>query len=106
MQGLDKKTKSELLELVRMLEHQLEEQRAGSPPPSRPGSLDLDFVCAQALQVLDNSGIPAFVYDTGADSPQSDRRLSGTMGPEFKLLAAFVRRRGRILTREQLLDEV
>ena len=45
-------------------------------------------MCAQALQVLDNSGIPAFIYDTGADSPQSDRRLSGKTGSEFKLLAA------------------
>jgi len=88
MQGLDKKSKTELLELVRTLEHQLEEQRAGGLSPSRPGSLDLDFVCAQALQVLDNSGIPAFVYDTGADSPHSDRPLSGRTGGEFKLLAA------------------
>jgi DNA-binding response OmpR family regulator len=33
-------------------------------------------------------------------------RLVETTAFEFKLLAAFVRRRGRILTREQLLDEV
>ena len=29
-----------------------------------------------------------------------------TSALEFKLLAAFIRRRGRLLTRDQLLDEV
>ncbi len=48
--------------------------------------------------------------DVEVDFTRGEVRRAGraveTTAFEFKLLAAFVRRRGRILTREQLLDEV
>jgi diguanylate cyclase (GGDEF)-like protein/PAS domain S-box-containing protein len=88
MQGLDKLTKSELLELVRTLECRLDERAAGDLALSRPSPLELDFVCYQALQVLDNSGIPAFVYDTGSEALHSGRSFAGKPGSDFKLLAA------------------
>jgi DNA-binding response OmpR family regulator len=48
--------------------------------------------------------------DVEVDFARGEVRRAGkpveTTPFEFKLLAAFVRRRGRILTREQLLDEV
>src|SRR4029434_2835374 len=48
--------------------------------------------------------------DIEVDFTRHDVRRSGTAmnftPVEFKLLAAFVRHRGRVLTRQQLLDEV
>jgi diguanylate cyclase (GGDEF)-like protein/PAS domain S-box-containing protein len=85
MQGLNNLTKAELLELVRTLEHRLEEHSGHALPLSRPGPLELDFVCGQALQVLDNSGIPAFIYDTHV---AADSRAGGTAAGDFTVLAA------------------
>ena len=70
MQGLENLTRSELLKLVRSLEERIEHVTtapAPEPPVAAPPILGLDFVCEQALQVLDNSGIPAFVYETAGD---------------------------------------
>ncbi len=89
MHSLDNLTKNELLELVRTLEHRLEQSGADLVPATQPRPLELDFVCAQTLQALDQSAIPAFIYAIGADSA---RRIAdaGTDKPggEFKLLAA------------------
>ena len=85
MQGLNNLTRAELLELVRTLEHRLEEHSGHALPLSRPGPLELDFVCGQALQVLDNSGIPAFIYDTHV---AADSRAGGTAAGDFTVLAA------------------
>lgn len=63
MQGLENLTRGELLQLVRTLEQRLEKVENGIAA-ARRAPIELDFVCAQALQVLDNSGVPAFVYDT------------------------------------------
>jgi diguanylate cyclase (GGDEF)-like protein/PAS domain S-box-containing protein len=52
MQSLDHLTREQLIERVRALE-------------ALPAAgMDLDFVSRHALEVLDNSGIPAFIYDT------------------------------------------
>ena len=88
MQRLDNLTKGELLELVRTLERRLagRETDVGSAPQRSP--LELEFVCAQALQVLDNSGIPAFIYSIGIDDPSVALPGENTRGVEFQLLAA------------------
>jgi DNA-binding response OmpR family regulator len=58
-------------------------------------------------------GVPAAVYRLGGlevDTGRCEATLGGEVVPlsalEFKLLAAFVRHRGRVLTRTMLLDEV
>jgi two-component system alkaline phosphatase synthesis response regulator PhoP len=58
-------------------------------------------------------GTPAAVYRVGAfevDTGRCEVSVNGTLVPlsalEFKLLLAFVRQRGRVLTRTALLDEV
>lgn len=60
-----------------------------------------------------SQGVPAAVYRAGeleVDTGRGEATLDGKALPlsalEFKLLAAFVRHRGRLLTRAMLLDEV
>src|SRR4249920_1997343 len=49
MQGLDNLTKSELLDLVRTLEHRLEHSGPGTTKPLRGHPLQLDITAAQGL---------------------------------------------------------
>ena len=74
MQALHNLSKDSLIALVRELQGRLD---ASSGPDRHripgvatttsrddPNALDLDFIACQALKVLDNSGIPAVIYDT------------------------------------------
>ena len=72
MQALHNLSKDDLIALVRELQIRLDAS-AGTGRPNNsgagtgqedPNALDLDFIACQALKVLDNSGIPAVIYDT------------------------------------------
>ena len=67
MQGLDNLTKIELLDLVRVLEERIAQLDSGTEQ-SRGAQLGVDFIYRQALLVLGNSGIAAFIYDIGIDA--------------------------------------
>src|SRR5690242_112404 len=66
MQGLNNLTKGELLDLVRAFEERIAELE-GAGGHTRGAQLGVDFIYGQALLVLGNSGIAAFIYDTGID---------------------------------------
>jgi len=61
MQALDHLSREELVALVRQLEQQ---GAATAAPVPAAAQVDLDYVSRQALTVLDNSGIPALIFDT------------------------------------------
>jgi diguanylate cyclase (GGDEF)-like protein/PAS domain S-box-containing protein len=87
MQGLEHLTRNELLELILTLQQRIEEHATDSSALPRV-ALQLDFVCEQALQVLDNSGVPALIYDTGMRPSAPDRFEAEAGDGEFKLLAS------------------
>ncbi len=64
MQQLDHVTTGDLPDLARSLEQRL--HAAGSDSPADVRTAPLDFVCEQALQVLENSRVAAFVYEISA----------------------------------------
>jgi diguanylate cyclase (GGDEF)-like protein/PAS domain S-box-containing protein len=64
MQALDQMRREELVALVRDLQ-----ARLASPTTATVAAGDLDYVTLQALTVLDNSGIPALVFDTTGSLP-------------------------------------
>ena len=76
MQGLNNLTNSELLDLVRLLEQRVAELENGTDQ-SRGAQLGVDFIYGQALLVLGNSGVAAFIYDIGIDALGRDFVIIG-----------------------------
>ncbi len=76
MQGLDNLTKIELLDLVRVLEERIAQLDSGTEQ-SHGAQLGVDFIYGQALLVLGNSGIAAFIYDIGVDAQGREFSIIG-----------------------------
>src|SRR6476469_7139264 len=76
MQGLNNLTKRELLDLMQVFEQRIADLEAGAEP-TRGAQLGIDFIYAQALLVLGNSGIAALIYDTGIDAQGRELTIVG-----------------------------
>src|ERR1044071_1241349 len=76
MQGLNNLTKRELLDLMQVFEQRIADLEAGDEP-TRGAQLGIDFIYAQALLVLGNSGIAALIYDSGIDAQGRELTIVG-----------------------------